>query len=191
MRQHPEVRELLRPTRLLPDDLPLPAEFPVGARVALIAALFTVGGGLVTAPFSISIARWMTGDTFAQALAKGLVIPVFTWAVQLTVAALLFRGTKRYEYAVQLGVVCTLGSAALWPAALYNAIAEHPSPWVSAANVYASVLFMFIELRRRNRILGLPGYLAPVFLATIHVNMAIFATSALTPAFDGVFHRFW
>ncbi len=126
-----------------------------------------------------------------EPLAKGLVIPVFTWAVQLTVAALLFRGTKRYEYAVQLGVVCTLGSAALWPAALYNAIAEHPSPWVSAANVYASVLFMFIELRRRNRILGLPGYLAPVFLATIHVNMAIFATSALTPAFDGVFHRFW
>jgi hypothetical protein len=181
---------MLRPSRALPEDFPLPDDYRVSTRMALIAALFTIGGGVVTAPFSLSITRLMTGDTFVQALAKGLVIPTFTWAVQLTLAALLFRGVKRYEYAVQLGSVCTLGAAALWPAALYNTIVAHPSPWVSAANVYASVFLMFMELRRRNLILGLPAYLAPVFLVTIHINMAIFATSVLTPILDGFFHRF-
>lgn len=69
---------MLRPTRALPEDFPLPDDYRVSTRMALIAALFTIGGGVVTAPFSLSIARLMTGDTFVQALAKGLVIPTFT-----------------------------------------------------------------------------------------------------------------
>ena len=60
-----------------------------------------------------------------------------------------------------------------------------------AANVYASIFLMFMELCRRNLILGLPAYLAPVSLVTIHINMAIFATSVLTLTLDGFFHRFW
>ena len=179
------------PTRALPPDVPLPPGYPVFTRVAALGALFTLGGGVVTAPFSFSLARLMTGDTFAQALAKGLLIPVFTWAVQLALTAVLYRGVRRYEYALQLGIVCTIGSAALWPSAAYNIVVAEPSPWVSAVNVYLSVLLMAAELRRRVTILGLPAYLPWVFLGTIHVNMAIFATSAMTARFDPFFHRFW
>ncbi len=181
------VRETFLPSVPLPTG-PTPDEYPRTMRLGWVVALFTVGGGVATAPFSLALARLMTRDTFTQALAKGMVIPLFTWFVQLCVTAWWLRGVRRYEYAVHLGVVCTLGSIALWPAAGYNLVASHPSPWVSVVNVYASVWLMFLELARRNRVLGLPRWLAPFFLATIHVNMALFATSALTTAFDGFFH---
>jgi hypothetical protein len=184
------LHETFFPTRALGVDLPLPADYSVPRRLALVALLFTVGGGVLTAPFSASIARFMIRDTFAQALAKGLVIPMFTWAVQLLIAWRLFRGRLRYEYAVQLGIVCTVGSVSLWPSAAIHALVADASPWISAANVYLGVWIMGAELYRRGRILGLPAFVAPVFLATIHVNMALFATSALTTHFDGLFHKF-
>ena len=182
------MREMLLPSRPLPEDVPLPPDYPVATRLALIGFLFTVGGGIVTAPFSASIMRFMANDTRPQALAKGLVIPVFTWAIQLLIALWLYRGVRRYEYAIQLGIVCTIGSVALWPAAAVNLLVANAAPWISAANVYLSVWIMGAELYRRTRILGLPSWLAPVFLVTIHVNMAIFATSVMTTWFDGFFH---
>ena len=181
------TRETFLPRVPLPSG-PTPDECPRAMRLAWVVALFTVGGGVATAPFSLALARLMTRDTFAQALAKGMVIPLFTWLVQLCVTAWCLSGVRRYEYAVHLGVVCTLGSVALWPAAVYNLTVSHPLPWVSVVNVLASVWLMFLELARRNRVLGLPRWLAPFFLATIHVNMALFATAALTTAFDGFFH---
>jgi hypothetical protein len=186
----PTLRETLLPSRELPPDSPVSEDYPLARRLALVAVLFIVGGGVLTAPFSASIARMMSRDTFVQALAKGLVIPVFTWAVQLALTTVLYRGVRRYEWFVQLGIVCTIGSIALWPAAAYNALVARPLPWISAANVYICVWIMGLEMLRRLRILGLPRWLAPAFLVTIHVNMALFATSALTTHFDGLFHKF-
>src|SRR5918997_3128839 len=92
-----------------------------------IAALFALSFA-VTAAFSASLKVFFATESWGVVLAKGLLIPCFTWAVQLALSAIYLRGARRLVYWEQLGVVCLAGSAALLPAGAYNFAAGSPQP---------------------------------------------------------------
>ncbi|HEY9286285.1 MAG TPA: hypothetical protein VIP46_22730 [Pyrinomonadaceae bacterium] len=141
-----------------------------------IAALFALSF-VVTAAFSASLKVFFAGESWGVVLAKGLLIPCFTWAVQLALSALYLRGARRLVYWEQLGVVCLAGSAALLPAAAYNFAAASPRPLVSALNVLASVALMGLLLHGRLRPRGFSARWAAGWVALICVNMALYLYS--------------
>ncbi|MBS0210193.1 MAG: hypothetical protein JSS27_14695 [Planctomycetes bacterium] len=141
------------------------------------AALF-LAGGAVTAPFSASLYMLSTGVSLAWVLTVGMVVPTFTWAVQLSAAALLLPAAARDRYHNALGWVCWWGSVALLPGAVYNFMATEPALWLSAANVLASVAVMAVDLFRRARSDGISAAWPVSFCATIALNMAIFVASS-------------
>jgi hypothetical protein len=132
---------------------------------------------LVTAVFSVSLKTFFAGESLALDLSKGLVIPFFTWTVQLLLSALLLRGGERIFYWTQLGVICLVGSVALLPAAVYNFAADPPSPLVSIFSVLLCVLIMCVTLYFRLK----PENYSPLWTlswtATIIVNMTLYAYS--------------
>lgn len=101
---------------------------------------------LVTAVFSVSLKTFFTAESWTLNLSKGLLIPCFTWMVQLILSALLLRGEDRLFYWTQLGVICLVGSIALLPAAFYNFLVAAPSPVVSIASVLLCVAIMCVTL---------------------------------------------
>ena len=110
-------------------------------------------------------------------LSKGLIIPFFTWTVQLVLSAILLRGEERLFYWTQLGVICLIGSIALLPAAFYNFAAANPLPVVSIAGVLLCVAIMcvtlYFRLKPRNyNVLWTIGW-----TTTIIVNMSLYAYS--------------
>lgn len=141
-----------------------------------IAALFALSF-VVTAAFSASLKVFFGGESWAVVLAKGLLIPCFTWAAQLLLSAIYLRGPRRLVYWEQLGFVCLAGSAALLPAAAYNCAADSPLPAVSALNVLASVALMGALLYRRLRPRGFAARWAAGWVALICVNMALYLYS--------------
>ena len=144
--------------------------------LAKIAALFALSV-VVTAAFSASLKVFFAAERWGVVLAKGLLIPCFTWAVQLALSAIYLRGARRLVYWEQLGVVCLAGSAALLPAAAYNFAAGSPRPLVSALNVLASVALMGLMLYGRLRPRGFAARWALGWIALICVNMALYLYS--------------
>ena len=132
---------------------------------------------LVTAVFSVSLKTFFPAESLELDLSKGLVIPFFTWTVQLLLSALLLRGGERIFYWTQLGVICLVGSIALLPAAFYNFAAASPSPRVSIFSVLLCVLIMCVTLYFRLK----PEKYSPLWTlswtATIIVNMTLYAYS--------------
>jgi len=57
-----------------------------------IAVLFVLSF-LVTAVFSVSIKTFFAAESWTLNLSKGLLIPCFTWTVQLLLSALICRFT--------------------------------------------------------------------------------------------------
>jgi hypothetical protein len=144
--------------------------------LARVAALFALSFA-VTAAFSASLKVFFPAEPWTVVLAKGLLIPCFTWAAQLLLSSLLLRGARRLVYWEQLGVVCLAGSAALLPAAAYNLAAAAPRPFVSAINVLASVVLMGLLLYVRLRPRGFGARWAAGWVALICVNMALYLYS--------------
>ncbi len=134
---------------------------------------------IVTAVFSASLKVFFTDVPWSEVLTKGLVIPCFTWTVQLILSALLLNTERRVIYWTQLGWVCLIGSFLLWPAAFYNVIASKPLVAVSVANVLASVLMMFVILLRRLRQREFHVGWALSFLLVICINMSLYLYSVL------------
>lgn len=138
-----------------------------------IAAYFAAGG-LVTAVFSGSLAVLAKNATFAEVLATGLIVPTFTWAVQLTASWLLMRAEERQIYWGTLSRVCLIGSIALLPAGIFNLLHGSPLLWPSAMNVLASVGIMASEMFRRCDTHKISSWWPASWTATICLNMAIF-----------------
>jgi len=131
---------------------------------------------LVTAVFSISIKTFFAAESWTLNLSKGLLIPCFTWTVQIVLSAFLLSGAERLFYWMQLGVVCLIGSFALLPAAVYNFINLQPSPFVSIVSVLLCVFIMCVTLYFRLK----PGFnllWTLGWMATIFVNMSLYAYS--------------
>ncbi len=132
---------------------------------------------LVTAVFSVSIKTFFAAESWSLNLSKGLIIPCFTWTVQLVLSAFLLRGAERIFYWTQLGIICLVGSIALLPAAFYNFAAADPSPVVSVAGVLICVAIMCGALYFRLRPRGYNLLWTIGWTATIIVNMLLYAYS--------------
>lgn len=132
---------------------------------------------LVTAVFSLSLKRFFDAETMTRDLSKGLIIPFFTWTVQLVLSALLLRGEERLFYWTQLGVICLIGSIALLPAAFYNFAVAAPLPFVSIASVLLCVAIMCVTLYFRLKPRGYNLFWTIGWTATIIVNMSLYAYS--------------
>lgn len=132
---------------------------------------------IVTAAFSASLKVFFIEASWGEVLSKGLLIPCFTWSVQLILSASGLRGERRRVYWGQLGVVCLIGSVALLPAALYNLTASRPLATVSVLSVLASVVLMasslYLWLRRR----GFHGLWSASWILLILVNMSLYLYS--------------
>lgn len=149
-------------------------EIPPSFRV--IVALF-VPSFLVTGVFSASLKVFFTDEDWSEMLVKGLVIPCFTWTVQLILSALYMTGERRIIYWTQLGIVCLIGSLALMPAAFFNLMLRHPSPLVSVFNVLLSVGIMATWLRFSLRARGFKARWAVGWVVLICINMSLYLWS--------------
>ncbi|HEY2882483.1 MAG TPA: hypothetical protein VGJ15_08620, partial [Pirellulales bacterium] len=90
---------------------------PPGQSFRQTIALFIVGA-LVTALFSGSLGALAAHAGMAEVLWVGMVVPSFTWVVQISICYLLLAAEPRQLYWNDLGWVCCIGSVALLPAAL-------------------------------------------------------------------------
>jgi hypothetical protein len=132
---------------------------------------------LVTAVFSVSLKTFFAGESLMFNLSKGLLIPFFTWIVQLLLSAILLGGEERIFYWTQLGVICLIGSIALLPAAVYNFAAAAPNPSVSIISVLLCVLIMCVTLYFRLKPQRFSPFWTIGWTATIIVNMTLYAYS--------------
>ncbi|MBA3805256.1 MAG: hypothetical protein H0X14_06030 [Acidobacteria bacterium] len=132
---------------------------------------------IVTAAFSASLKAFFADASWSEVLSKGLLIPCFTWCVQLILSAAYLRGERRLVYWGQLGVVCLIGSVALLPAALYNLTASRPLIIVSVLSVLASVVLMALSLYVRLKRRGFHGLWAAGWVLVILVNMSLYLYS--------------
>jgi len=131
-------------------------------------------GGAITAIFSGSLA-WLTDRAaLTEVLAVGMVVPSFTWAVQLSASGLRLGPAERRLYWGDLGHICLIGSVALLPAAVVNLALPAAPRWISAANVLASVALMGVELFRTTSRHAIAVAWPISWCLTISLNMAIF-----------------
>lgn len=142
-------------------------------RLLSIAAWF-LAGGAVTAIFSGSLAKLATSTSLTEVLVVGMIVPSFTWVVQLTASALLMPAEKRMLYWDDLGHVCWWGSVALLPAAALNLALSQPPQWPSVANVLTSVAIMAADLFRRSARYGISPWWPVSWCLTITFNMGLF-----------------
>lgn len=132
---------------------------------------------LVTAVFSVSLKTFFAAESWTLNLSKGLLIPCFTWTVQLILSALLLGGADRLFYWTQLGVICLVGSIALLPAGVYNFLVAAPSPLVSIFSVLVCVAIMCVTLYFRLKPQKFSPFWTLGWTATIIVNMSLYAYS--------------
>lgn len=132
---------------------------------------------LVTAVFSVSLKTFFADESWSLNLSKGLLIPCFTWTVQLVLSAFLLRGEERLFYWTQLGIICLVGSIALLPAAFYNFAVAQPLPFVSIISVLLCVGIMCVTLFFRLKPRGYNLLWTIGWTATIIVNMSLYARS--------------
>ena len=147
-------------------------------RVAVkkIILLFT-GSFLVTAVFSASLKVFFQEVSWREVLIKGLLIPCFTWSVQLLLSAAFLKTQDRLTYWNRLGWVCLIGSIALLPAAFYNLRSASPWVWISIANVLASVAIMAVTLHLLLRRAGFRRLWTLSWVVLIVINMSLYLSS--------------
>jgi hypothetical protein len=107
-----------------------------------------------------------------------MIVPCFTWVVQLGASGLALPAGKRRLYWGDLGRICLLGSIALLPAALANLFLPHAPPWLSAANVLVSVALMGAALFRLSAGHAISAWWPLSWCLTIAVNMMLFVWSS-------------
>ena len=137
------------------------------------AARFAAGGA-VTAIFSGSLARLALHASLPEVLAVGMIVPCFTWVVQLGASALLLPPLQRRLYWGDLGRICLIGSLALLPAAIANLCLPSAPLWLSAANVLTSVAIMAGDLFRRSARHKIGAGWPLFWCLTITANMMLF-----------------
>ena len=141
--------------------------------------LLFVGSFLVTAVFSASLKVFFETVSWREVLIKGLLIPCFTWTVQLLLSAAFLDRKSRLTYWNRLGWVCLIGSFALLPAAFYNLLTVQPWVWISIVNVLASVVLMAITLHLLLRRDGFRWQWTLSWLVLIVINMSLYLSSVL------------
>lgn len=140
----------------------------------LATAGWFIAGGIVTAIFSGSLVMLAQNAQLGEVLFVGMVVPSFTWVVQMAASAIGMSGQQRKIYWGELGRVCLLGSFALLPAALINLCLSGPPIWISGVNVITSVAIMGAMLYRRTTRHGIAPAWPISWLFTITVNMDLF-----------------
>lgn len=141
--------------------------------------LLFLGSFLVTAVFSASLKVFFQTVSWREVLTKGLLIPCFTWMVQLLLSAVFLDGKSRLLYWNRLGWVCLIGSIALLPAAFYNFLTVQPLVWISIINVLTSVLLMAITLHMLLRRDGFRWLWTLSWVVLIVINMSLYLSSVL------------
>ena len=154
-----------------------PADTPPGYSMLATAGWFAAGGA-VTAIFSASLAALASHAGLAEVLTVGMLVPCFTWVVQLGASAFALPPSKRRYYWGDLGRICLLGSVALLPAAIANLCLLRAKLWLSAANVLLSVAIMGADLFRRSARHGIAAGWPLSWCLTITVNMMLFVWSS-------------
>src|ERR1044072_9668344 len=127
--------------------------------------LLFIGSVLVTAVFSASLKVFFQEVSCREVLTKGLLIPCFTWTIQLLLSAVFLKTADRLTYWNRLGWVFLIGSIALLPAAFYNLRSATPWVWISILNVLASVVLMAVTLHFLLRRAGF--YLLWIFILVV------------------------
>jgi hypothetical protein len=94
------------------------------------AILFAVGA-LITSVFSGSLTALTSDVGLVKVLAVGMIVPSFTWWVQLVASSIWLDHKKRQLYWAELARICVLGSVVLLPGAFANLVAPHPPLWRS------------------------------------------------------------
>ncbi|WP_020471437.1 hypothetical protein [Zavarzinella formosa] len=140
----------------------------------LTTAIWFAAGGAVTAIFSGSLAKLTTTAELPEVLMVGMVVPSFTWVVQMGASWALMSPDRRRLYWGDLGRICLWGSVALLPAAVINLFLSNAPRWLSAANVLASVAIMGADLFRRSARHQTPWWWPLSWCCTITVNMMLF-----------------
>ena len=153
------------------------ASIPVGYSYPATAAWFTAGGA-VTAIFSGSLAMLAKNARLLEVLMIGMLVPSFTWVVQLSASAVGLSSERRRLYWGDLGRICMIGSVALLPAAILNLCWSSVSIWWSAANVLASVALMGMDLFRRSARHKIAAGWPLSWCLTITINMGLFLWSS-------------
>ena len=137
-----------------------------------------LAGGAVTAVFSGSLAMLAKNVELTEVLIVGMVVPCFTWVVQLTASAVGLSADKQRLYWGDLGRICFWGSVALLPAGNLNLVMPQPPLWLSAANVLGSVAIMGAMLFRLSAKHGIAWGWPLSWCVTIAVNMTLFVMSS-------------
>jgi len=137
-----------------------------------------LAGGAITAIFSGSLAPAAVHSTLFEVLVVGMLVPSFTWIVQMSAAAIRLPEEQRRLYWGDLGRICLLGSVALLPAAIINLCLQPASLWVSAVNVLASVALMALALFQLAGEHGIAPAWPISWCLTIAVNMGLFIWSS-------------
>lgn len=145
-----------------------------------------MAGALVTGVFSGSLAWLTTQAQWEEVLLIGMIVPTFTWLVQLTAAAVLLPAHQRDRYWAHLGWICLLGSFVLLPVGLVNLVSIPDGRFLtvaglriwSAAGVLASVAIMAAALFRLTRRDGIPDFWPISWCITITINMTLFVLSS-------------
>ena len=154
-----------------------PGVIPAGYSYPATACWF-IAGAAVTAVFSGSLSALSRNAGLAEVLLVGMLVPSFTWVVQISASAIGLTSEPRRLYWGDLGRVCLLGSVALLPAAIVNLCLPQAPLWLSGANVLASVALMGLELFRRSARQGIALGWPISWCLTITVNMGMFAWSS-------------
>jgi hypothetical protein len=153
------------------------ADAPPGYSILATAAWFTAGAA-VTSVFSGSLANLASNAGLVEVLTVGMLVPCFTWIVQLAASGLALPLSHRRQYWGDFGRSCLLGSIALLPAAIANLCLRQPPLWLSAANALASVALMGADLFRRSALHGIAAGWPLSWSLTIIVNMMLFVWSS-------------
>lgn len=139
--------------------------------------LLFIGSFWITAVFSASLKVFFQPVSWREVLTKGLLIPCFTWTIQLVLSAAFLNGESRLRYWNRLGWVCLIGSIVLLPAAFYNFLSVQPWMWMSIINVLASVVLMVTTLHVLLRRAGFRWQWTFSFLVLIIINMLLYLSS--------------
>jgi hypothetical protein len=134
---------------------------------------------VVTAVFSASLKIFFQEVSWREVLIKGLLIPCFTWTIQLLLSAAFLKSDDRLTYWNRLGWVCLIGSIALLPAAFYNLSSPAPWVWISILNVLASVVLMAVTLHFLLRRAGFHWLWTLSWAVLIVINMSLYLYSVL------------
>jgi hypothetical protein len=137
-------------------------------------AVWFVAGGAATAVFSASLFVLARDVSFSEVLFVGMIVPSFTWVVQLSAAWFGLRPMERRIYCGDLGRTCLMGSVLLLPVGVCNFVLPTGSWWVPAANVLTSVALMGIVLFGLTAMHGIAKGWPLSWCLTISVNMGLF-----------------